>query len=231
MASRTGTASQIDASAASGSTSVTVPADCTAAVAFWAGFDAAASTLSTLTLGGNSFTTQSEKTTQTPADTTGTGVATLTNLPGTGTQTLAWAWSNASARDEGGGLVIVWAKSVNTADLVRDADTDHDTGSTIPSVTIDSTTTDLVLAMGQRFGDPDPILNADVVFVNNMNVNSEGYDVGEYSPPGASNTTATIAAPDYSTVAAISLKDGAVPPAVTGTTNPFPVRHSRETSW
>jgi hypothetical protein len=227
MASRTGTASQVDASAASGSTSVTVPANATCAVAFWAAFNnLGPSTLSTLTLGGNAFTTRSEIATKVPvADRTGTGVATLTNLPGTGTQTLAWAWSDADARDEGGGLVVVWVKDVNIAVLVRDSDVQNASTSTIPSVTIDSIATDLVMAMAQRFGDPDPIINAPTVFVNNMNVNSEGYDVGEYVG-GPSSTTCTLAAPDYSTIAAISLAS-----LVTVTTNPYPVRTSRETSW
>ncbi len=229
MASRTGTASQVNASAASGSTSVTVPAGATAAVAFWAHFDAASSTLSTLTLNGVSFTTRSELSDNVPADASGTGVATITTLPAPGSTTLAWAWSAGGARAEGGGLFVVWVKDVNTSDVYRDADTAHATSGGAVAVTIDTAATDLVLALGQAFSGA-PVLNAGTLFVNNVTINVEHYDAGEYTA-GVSSTTCSIGAPDYSTVAAISLKDGAAPPAVTATTNPIPVRHARETSW
>src|SRR5690606_41238331 len=56
MPSRTGTASLVDASGGNGSTSVDVPANCNAVVAFWShwNFDSG-STLSGLTLDGDSF--------------------------------------------------------------------------------------------------------------------------------------------------------------------------------
>src|SRR5262245_35545128 len=146
-ASRTGTASQVTASAGSGSTSVTVPADATGVVALWAQFNnLGASTLSTKTLGGSALTTQSEIAGKTPAaDRVGVGVATLFTLPGTGTQTFAWAWSDTDARDEGGGIFLVWIKGFDTGTPVRDSDTVNASGSgAAVSRTIDTTTTDLV---------------------------------------------------------------------------------------
>ena len=146
-----------------------------------------------------------------------------------GTQTFAWAWSDGVARGEGGGIFLVWVKDVNTADIFRDADVasdgrrhrglrdhrlDHDRPRAVAGASVRATA----------------FSTADIIFINDVAVNSEHYDIGEYTA-GASSTTCGLSAYDYSTVAGISLKDGAAPPAVTVTTNPIPVRHARETSW
>lgn len=206
-AARTGTASQVDASGGNGSTSVTVPADATAAVAFWAHFDDnGGSTLSSLTLGSNSFSVKSQLAEGATTDETGTGVAFLGSLPGTGSQTLAWTWSAGGARSEGGGILIVWVKDHNTADPVRDADCDARTWD-VATTTLTTDTTDLVLGLAQTYGD-DPAISAATVFVHNWAVNSERYDAGEITA-GSGTTTVTHSAANYSTVAAISLKDAA----------------------
>lgn len=210
MGSRTGTPSQVTASAASGSTSVTVPADCTCVVAFWCDFNVlGTSTLSTLTLGGNSFTTRSEIPTKSPTSTsTGVGIATLTNLPGTGTQTVAWAWSDSDARDEGGGLFLVYVKDVDTASLVHDADTANATGSNTVAVTIDTGLTDLVIAGCESFTGTNPGLDG-TVFINNVTINSEVYDLSEVTP-GTPTTTINMTGESDSAMAAISLRALAV---------------------
>ena len=216
MGVRTGTASQVTGSAGSGSTSVTVPADATAAVAFWAHFNnLGAATLSTKTLGGNAFTTRAENACKTPAsDNTGTGVATLTNLPGTGTQTFAWAWSDSDPRDEGGGILIVWVKDVDLAAIFRDADTNSQNNlTTQASVTIDSATDDLVIGMAQLFADNGAALttNAATTFVDDWAVNHEHSDGGQWTAGASTTTCATTGDKEYNTMAAISLKNGAVP--------------------
>lgn len=205
MAVRTGTASQVDASAASGSTSVTVPADATAAVAFWSHYDGTGSTLSTLTLGGNSFVTQAEQGEESVAGESGVGVAVLTDLPGTGSQTLAWAWSAGGARSEGGGVFIVWLKAVDLADPVTDAAIDSQTGGpSAISVTVTSGASDLILAMCQSFTGTNPTIDG-TVFIDNVTVNSEVYDVSEVAVAGA--TTDVAGNGDYATIAAVSIKD------------------------
>lgn len=214
MATRTGTASQVDASAGSGSTSVTVPADATAAIAFWTDYNALGiSTLSTLTLGGNSFTTAAENATKDPnSDTNGVGVASLETLPGSGSQTLAWAWSDTDARDEGGGIIVVWVKDVDTGDLVRDADVDFAGigGAGTRSVTITTNSTDLVLAVGQRYN-ADVAIDAATTFVDNFVNNIEHYDAGEYTAGASTTTCQTTGTANYDTIAAISLKHGSAP--------------------
>lgn len=211
-----GTISQVNASAASGSTSVTVPDNATGVVALWSGWRSGSSgTLSTNTLGGNAFTTRAEKASDIPADAPGCGVATLTSLPAAGSQTFAWAWSDGLARTEGGGIFLIWVRNINTSDIFRDADVDSKAGSNAVSVTIDSLATDLVLSLGQAFG--TAFSTADTILLDNIAVNSEHYDIGQYIA-GASTTTCGLSAYDYSSVAAISLKMvGGDPPVDTGT--------------
>lgn len=233
MPSRTGTASQVNGSAASGSTSVTVPADATAAVAFWSHFNSlGASTLSTKTLGGNAFTTLSENACKTPtADSTGVGVAILETLPGTGSQTFAWAWSDSDARDEGGEIALVWIKDHNAGDAVRDSDVNSNTGTGVSaSITIDSLTTDLVLGFGQSFTPTNPATTG-TAFISNVTVNSEIYDATEVTA-GAATTSISVTNGDYVTVAGVSLKvQTAPPPSTDTTTRRYEIRHSRMTSW
>src|SRR5690606_24955418 len=152
MPSRTGTASLVDASGGNGSTSVDVPANCNAVVAFWShwNFDSG-STLSGLTLDGDSFLpAEAELAEGVTPDESGVGVAVLLN-PSTGTQTLAWTWSDGEARPEGGGIVLVYIQDANTADPVRDAAVDSATSNIDVSVTIDTESDDLVLGFAGSF--------------------------------------------------------------------------------
>jgi hypothetical protein len=211
---RTGTASQVDASAGNSSTSVTVPADAECAVAFWTHFDDNGSTLATLTLGGNSFFATAfdfqlsviDAATAEP----GGGVAFLDDIPGTGTQTLAWTWSNGGARAEGGGIWIVWVKGQDATTPVRDLDADQGQSTTNVEATVDSQTTDLVLAMAQSTG-VTPGVNG-TKFVSDVSINSESYDLSEITA-GASSTVATMTGENYSVIAAISLMEPQAPAA------------------
>src|SRR5688500_11017318 len=136
MASRTGTASEINASAGDGSTSVTVPADANCVVAFWSHWDGnAGTTLSGLTLNGAAFTIQSQLAEGATTNCHGGGVATLVN-PATGSQTAAWTWSAGGARTEGGKITLVWVTDANPTDTVRDVGTNHNTSTNNVAVTI-----------------------------------------------------------------------------------------------
>lgn len=200
----TGSVSEVDGSAGDGSTTVMVPADATAAIAFWAHFDSnGGSTLATLTLAGSGFSTQAEIAEGALTDQTGTGVAILTSLPGTGSQTLAWTWSAGSTRTEGGGIFIVWVKAAGTV-TPRNANLDADVGGSGVTCDVTSEPTDLVLAMAQSFGG-DPAIVASTVLVDFAPINQEGYDVGVVTTGAGAATTCTLSAPNYSTIAGISL--------------------------
>lgn len=205
MGSRIGTAAQIDGSAGDGSTSVTVPADATGAVAFWAHWDGnTASTLSSLTLNGVSFTIQSQLPEGATTDEAGVGAATLPN-PATGAQTVAWTWSAGGARTEGGEIVLVWVKDVNTGNLVRSAATDAGTSTGNVEVTLSTEVSDLLLAFAMSFSPTAPVLIGSAV-INDATLNSHIYDLSEVTP-NAATTTVTMTNESFSVMAAIALRN------------------------
>lgn len=203
--SRTGTASQVDGSAASGSTSVTVPADCNLVVAFWAHWDGnAGSTLSTLTLNGVSILTDSTQLAEgATTDEPGIGVGILAN-PSTGSQTLAWAWSAGGARAEGGEIVLVYVKDANLSDIYRARGLDAQTFHNNCSVTLATETTDLLLAFAESFDPSTPALDP-TEFITNQLLNLHRYCASQVTP-SATSTTVNMTGEEYSSMAAISLK-------------------------
>ncbi len=217
MGSKTGTAIEVDASAGNGSTSVTVPSDATAVIAFWSHFDTnGGSILATLSLNGAAFLTRAQLAEGAVTDECGVGVATLPN-PATGAQTLAWTWSAGGARAEGGKIILVCVKTVDTSNLVRAAGVDAATASTNVAVTLATETTDLLLAMCQSFTGTNPALDGSV-FINDAVLNSEIYDVSEVTP-SATSTTVNMTGESYSSMAAISLRT--LGPTLTGSLGQF----------
>lgn len=200
---RTGTASEVDASAGNGSTSVTVPSDATAVIAFadhWD--DNGSSTLSGLTLNSVSFIERSQV--AEVSDQNGVYVGTLVN-PSTGTQTLAWTWSAGGARTEGGKIVLIYVKGVDTADLVRASAVDTATNTDNVTVTVSSSTTDLVLAFAESFTPTNPAIDG-TVFINNSALNSHIYDVSEIAG-ATTSVTVNMTNESFSSMAAISIKE------------------------
>lgn len=214
---RTGTPSQIDASAGSGSTTVSVPSDATAVVAFWSHWDGdAGSILSSPTLNGVPFTIHSQLAEGATTGESGTGVATLAN-PATGSQTFAWNWSAGGARSEGGWIVLVYIKGCDTSDLVRSSGVDAAISTNDVQVVLTTQSTDLVLAAAQSYAPDNPSL-AGTVFINNVTFNSQIYDVSEVTA-GASSTTVTMTGEYFSSMAAIAIKagsGGSTPPSYAG---------------
>lgn len=204
---RTGTPSQVDASGGNGSTSVTVPTDATAVVAFWAHWDGnAGSILSSLTLDSVAFTIHEQLAEGAVSNENGVGVATLVS-PATGSRTLAWTWSAGGARSEGGEIILVYVKGVNLADPVRDTALDAAEATDNVSVTLTTQSTDLVLAFGERFTGGNPALDG-TVFINNATLNSHVYDVSQVTA-GASSTTIAMTNESWSCMAGIALKEAA----------------------
>jgi hypothetical protein len=204
---RTGTASQVDASASSGSASVTVPSDATGVVAFWGHWsNNNNSTLSTLTLNSVSMLpAKSEIAEGATTDEIGVGAAFLAS-PSTGSQTLAWAWSAGGARVEGGEIVLVYVKDLHASTPYRAAATDVGTGSGDVSVNVSSETTDLLLAWAVNSpGGGNPGIDG-TVFINNGTVNGEIYDASEVTP-NATSTTVNMTGEQYAGMAAITLQE------------------------
>lgn len=221
MASVTGTAEAFDCKAASGSVTATVPADAVAVAAFWSHFDGnGGSTLGTLTLGGNSFVTQSEIAEGAATDESGVGVAVCLTLPGTGSQTLSWAWSAGGARSEGGGIILVYVKDVDNsslANLVIAAATNSTIGASSTPVSVATESLCLPIGFAQAFGGDPALTGADVIVIDNYTQpNGEHSDCG-YSTSFTNPEDYNAGSPDYSTTAAISLRNGTGggPPAIT----------------
>lgn len=199
---RTGTAITVDASAGDGSTSITVPADCTLVVAFWAHWDGDNdSTLSGLTLNSAGFT-RSQLADLSANDEIGVGVGYLES-PSTGSQTLAWTWSAGGARTEGGEIVVVYVKDHNAGDPVRDTDHDAASGNTNVSVVLTTASTDLVLGFGTSYSG-GATLTATIFHTDTLN--SHLFDVTD-ATAGASTTTIQVTNGVYPSVAGISLKE------------------------
>src|SRR3990167_2238874 len=206
--SRTGTPAELDASAGNGNVNVSVPADCNLVVAMGSHWDGnGGSTLLGLTLNGVPFTFRSQLAEGATTGEPGGFVATLVS-PATGTQNVAWTWSAGGARTEGGEIFLIWYKAGNISDPVRAAGTDAATGSTAPSVGLaDTATTDTVVGHAQRLSG-NSVITGVTVFIDNSTLNSEGSDVGDTT--GVSGlVTVGNSNPNYSTVAAISLKESA----------------------
>jgi hypothetical protein len=213
---RTGTASQVDGSAGDGSTSVTVPGDCNIAVALWAHWDSNGNTtLSALTLNGVSmFPAKAQLAEGAVTDESGIGVALLVN-PSTGSQTLAWTWSAGGARAQGGEIVLVYVTGGNTSDPYRDADADANVASGNVVVTINSETTDLLLALAMSLAPTSPTLDG-TQFIDGASLNNDNYDVSDVTP-SATSTTVNMLGEAYSAMVAISLKEPGGSAALTGT--------------
>jgi hypothetical protein len=101
-------------------------------------------------------------------------------------------------------------KGQDTTTPVRDLGVDQGQSNDVVQVTIDSLTTDLVLAMGMSSA-TTPGLNG-TKFVNDVTINAESYDLSQITA-GASSTTADLTDDNYSVVAAISLMEPQAPAA------------------
>lgn len=215
---RTGTAENLDTTAASGSVSITVPSDCTAAIVMWHHWDGDSNTtMSSITINSVAMTLDLNHDEGNPTDTNGYGVATLAN-PSTGTQTLAWSWSAGGARDEAGFSTITYVKDVNTSDLVNAVGGAAGSDGDNVEVTINSASTDLVLSSCNTFSTP---AISGTVYMNNVDggngTSPTLVDVAQQTA-GASTTTTTMTGESWASMVSVSLKE-----AVTNVTIAVPL--------
>ncbi len=203
--SRTGTASQINGGGGNGSTTVTVPSDCTCIVALWSHFDDnGGSILASLSLDGDDFSILAQIAEN--SDMSGVGCGVLVN-PSIGEQTFTWNWSGGGARADGGQIVLVYLKDVNLASPIRDADLDRGVGGEGMSVTLDSHPTDIIIALASNFNNgTNPDLGG-TVFISNANTNNELYDASQITPSGGSSTVVSNSVTYFATLAAVSVKE------------------------
>ena len=201
----------IDASGGNGNTGATidVPATTMLAIAFWSHWDNnGGSTLSGLTHNGASFTLQ-QLSEGAVSDENGIGVGYLLNPTVADNQTIAWTWSAGGARAEGGEIVVVWVTGAHATVPIRDRDNTAATDTTDVSLTIDSSTTDLILAFCQNYvtgGPPvaDTTGSSESTFIDNGATNNHEYDVR--SAVGAVTSTGiSMTGEYYSSMSAVSI--------------------------
>lgn len=209
VATVTGTEVRVDASGSnSGSVNIAVPSGATMVAALWSHWDTTALTMSSLTLDSAAFTIHQNQVNDTGAPyKTGTGVATLPN-PTTGASvSFAWDWSGTTAApDEGGYIYLVFTSGGDTsASRLSDSAFDHDTASVNVSITLTSTTTDLIIAHSQDYSGTNPNLPATLLWDNDAS-NTEVVDVCYFNATSTSETVTNSNA-SYSSIVGISLKE------------------------
>lgn len=208
---RVGT-SEVDASATSSSTTVTVPATADYAVALWTNYHGSSTDggLSALTLGGTSFFPV-EVVVRAAAfgDHAGVGAAVLSN-PSTGSPTLAWTWDTAITG--GGHLFLIYVDDGAGPSEVLDAEADGDDDQLAFSLAPDSVTGGLVFAMSASFNgttanidETATLLSSDPIEDAGFNVEARVYDVDE----GATTTPVTQDPSFFGGLVAISIQAGA----------------------
>lgn len=203
---RIGTATQVNASAGDGSTSVTIPVGAHAAVAFFSHWDGnVGSSLGSLSLGGNAFSITGQLAEGAVADNSGIGVALLLNLPAAGSQTLAWTWNGTHPpRSDGGEIIIIWVANIDEGNAIRDFGLEAENTTSNVAVTVDTFEADLVLAFCQSFGTGAVGLDGNV-FINNAFLNDHTYDVSQVTPQ-AGTTTVNMTGESWASMAVIVLR-------------------------
>jgi Concanavalin A-like lectin/glucanases superfamily len=213
----TGTASQVNASAGDGSTSVTVPGDCDLVVVFWAFWDGPTNTgMAGLTLDGDPFTIIENEIDV--GDLSATGIAILEN-PSVGSQTFAWDWTDNTSKSEGGWIALVYVTDATIGDAVRDSGTDHQSGGAACDVSVLTATDDLVLAAAQSFSS-NPDITGGTELLDNISLNGQVYDVSEV-PEVNGALLVEMTGEAYSSMAVIALTGGGSPPEPPTVEGPF----------
>jgi hypothetical protein len=200
--------------------SITIPADCKAVVAFGSFYrNATANCVSTYTLAG-AAADQSHQLGSVNGGETGTWAFIWYNPP-TGAQTLDPAWTGTPV--EGPTTIVAFVKDLDTTGW-RDAKSAHATSTSAASVSLTTLANDLVLMFDQRYTGNSagaPSTPAGFTSAQTATNNSEGARLSYKAATGASQTCASQATLDYSSVVAISLKPapagGAYTQSVDGT--------------
>ena len=150
----------------------------------------------------------------------GCGIGYL-HSPSSGTQTFDWNFAGTDALGEGSLMVIYFFDGVETSGSpFRDTGTDSDDSTNSVSVTVTSTTDDLIIACGQSFTGTSPNLSYVTVHINNNEFNNEVVDAGT-AAGSATSSTASITSANFSSIVVGSLKEPAAAAA------PFLPYHSK----
>ena len=205
MGVRTGAAVNVDGSGAdSGNENVLVPSDCTAVVVLYCHFTGGADLgAPVFQLDSTAFDVDVHLIEEN--DQYSVGAQTLPNPTVGASVNFDWNWAgSAGARTESGQIFVVFVKEVDTGDLVRDAQADHNDFGNAANITLTSITSDLVIGMGVGFG-VDPVTDG-TQFFDNIALNSANIDGVEVTA-GDPSTLIDLGVYTYPAVTGVSLKD------------------------
>jgi hypothetical protein len=201
-------ATTLDLSAETGSTSVTVPAGADFGVLCWSGYALAGLNVSSMTLNSVARTNIASVTLTGSPDDNGHGMEYWLD-PADGSQTLAWTWTNEPLAGEGPAAAIAWFSGVTQTAPIRDGDIDNNssTGGSSNTVTIDSNTTDYVLGFcGSWQNTLDLAGTGQTNLAASFTANGRFGRFGSETTPGASSTTFDAPTASDGILTAISIK-------------------------
>jgi hypothetical protein len=192
----------LSTSATPGAQNIVIPPTAQLVVVHFSAFNASSQSLSSLTSTGTSAFTIVQ---DTGTEISGVAYAVVTS---TGAKTITPVWSGAPG--EGPLFFISYIEGINTSNYFRDAAASGlETSGSSASVTINTSTTDLVIAHNKS----DTSLPATISGFTSQNTQNNNLEFGRLqtaNTPGSSTTTITGTSTNWDGIAAISIK---APPA------------------
>ena len=186
---------------------VTVPTGAQGVVAFHTHYAATnGSSLATISLGGaSSFTIANDigVVAATGANSQSVSYATISS---TGSQTFSFSLDHAAA--EGPIFCLVFVNGINTSDWIRQTAAQAQPGTTNPTGTVNSSTTDMVLGFNQKFNAIPATVTGWTSQATQAVTNSEAARLNTANSLGATTTTFTATSSDFSSVGVVSIKEG-----------------------
>lgn len=202
-------ATTLTLSAASGSTSVTVPSGTTLAVVVWNGYALAGLNVSSMTLNSVARTNVAAASHAGDADTYGNGIEYWIS-PASGSQTFAWTWNNTPLSGEGPCAQILFFSGSDTSSPIRAGNFDNSGstgGGSSATINVTSNSTDYVLGFCASWHNTiDCAGTGQTNLTAAFTTNSRSGRCGSETSPGASSTTFDAPTADDADISAISIK-------------------------
>lgn len=185
---------------------VTVPTGAQGVVAFHTHYaGVVGSSLNTISLGGASSFTIAQDIGVSASNSSAQSVSYAT-ISSTGSQTFSFSLDHAAS--EGPIFCLVFVDGINTSDWIRQTAAQAQPGTTNPSGTVNSSTTDKVLGFNQKFNAIPATVTGWTSQATQAVTNSEAARLNTADSPGATTTTFTATNSDFSSVGVVSIKEG-----------------------
>ena len=202
-------ADSINATTGNGSdTGVVIPSGATVCVILQTFYDGGATSLSTVTVDGQSATFYQN--TSVSGFTSAVNAAIATGFT-TGTKTVSWTYNSDQAIDEGGYIYLLFFSGASATPVTTASDAQE--SSTAVSIAMNNTaTTQYGIVLGEAFDGSDPAINtptgSSLTLVYDRDFqNSHETDVGYYTYTTTGSKTYEIANENYSSIIGVILEE------------------------